>query len=45
MTRTSKHSLKFCNKSKLEELDYMFALYESSLKTYLDLMKIGKLPI
>lgn len=45
MTRTSKHSLKFCNKSKLEELDQMFALYESSLKTYLDLMKNGKLPI
>ena len=45
MTRTSKHSLKFCNKSKLEELDQMFALYESSLKTYFDLMKSGKLPI
>ena len=45
MTRTSKHSLKFCNKSKIEDLDQMFALYESSLKSYLDLMKSGKLPI
>lgn len=45
MTRTSKHSLKFCNKSKLESLDQMFALYESSLKTYLELIKQGKLPI
>ena len=45
MIRTSKHSLKFCNKSKLESLDQMFALYESSLKTYLDLMIVGKLPV
>ena len=45
MIRTSKHSLKFCNKSKLNSLDQMFALYESSLKTYLDLMVAGKLPI
>lgn len=44
MTRTSKHNLKFCNKSKLESLDQMFALYESSLKTYLELIKQGKLP-
>ena len=45
MIRTSKHSLKFCNKSKLNSLDQMFALYESSLKTYLDLMIVGKLPV
>ena len=45
MIRTSKHNLKFCNKSKIEYLDQMFALYESSLKSYLDLMKSGKLPI
>ena len=45
MTRTSKHSLKFCNKSKIQDLDQMFALYESSLKTYLELIKRGQLPI
>lgn len=45
MTRTSKHSLKFTNKSKLKSLDQMFALYESSLNTYLDMMKNGSLPV
>lgn len=45
MTRTSKHSLKFCNKLKVNDLDQMFALYESSLKTYLELIKKGQLPI
>ena len=45
MTRTSKHSLKFCNKVKTQQLDQMFALYESSLKTYLELIKRGQLPI
>lgn len=45
MTRTSKHSLKFCNKSKLNSLDQMFTLYESSLNTYLNLMKNGQLSV
>lgn len=45
MTRTSKHSLKFSNKSKLKSLDQMFALYESSLNTYLEMMKNGSLPV
>ena len=45
MTRTSKHSLKFCNKLKVNYLDQMFVLYESSLKTYLELIKKGQLPI
>lgn len=45
MIRTSKHSLKFCNKSKLNSLDQMFALYESSLNTYLNLMKNGQLSV
>lgn len=45
MIRTSKHSLKFSNQSKIDLLDQMFALYESSLKTYLELIKQGKLPI
>lgn len=45
MIRSSKHSLKFSNSSKVKTLDEMFELYESSLKTYLDLMKSGKLPI
>ena len=45
MTRTSKHSLKFCNQVKTNDLDQMFALYESSLKTYLELIKRGQLPL
>lgn len=45
MTRTSKHSLKFCNKAKINGLAQMFALYESALKTYLELMKTGQLPV
>lgn len=45
MTRISKHSLKFCNRSKLNSLDQMFALYESSLNTYLNLMKKGQLSV
>lgn len=45
MTRTSKHSLKFCNKVKTQQLNQMFALYESSLKTYLHLIQQGKLPL
>ena len=45
MTRTSKYSLKFCNKIKTQSLDRMFALYENALKTYLELIKQGQLPI
>lgn len=45
MIRSSKHSLKFSNLSKIKVLDEMFKLYECSLKAYLDLMKLGKLPI
>ena len=45
MVRSSKHSLKFCNQVKINDLDQMFALYEESLRSYLDLMKAGQLPI
>ena len=45
MIRSSKHSLKFCNEAKIKDLDEMFDLYKQSLKTYLELIKNGKLPL
>lgn len=45
MIRSSKHSLKFCNQVKINDLNQMFALYEKSLQIYLNLMKSGQLPI
>ena len=45
MIRVSKHSLKFSNKEKLEKLKKFFQLFKDAVAYYIELIKIGKLPL
>ena len=44
MLRISKHSLKFTNKEKLNQIEGLYNLYSKQLIYYVDLIKKGKLP-
>lgn len=45
MIRVSKHSLKFSNKEKLKKLDKFFHLFKDAVAYYIELIKVGKLPL